>query len=170
MTPAEIAINSLAQGLTSLPEGEAWFASHIFSERYKILKNLHYCVGQTHPQPDEVEVAIKLSGIKPSMTPCVVLMKWRTNAARGAEAVAELPDAEHMKAFKVLLALFSVADERRRNTQCRGGCTHDWHHLVNQMSWPFTPCEAPATGGASAVLASSTIAHRSPGGAGQSQL
>lgn len=131
MTPAQIAINSLVQGFTSLPEGEAWFASHVSIERQKILKDLHYCIFQAHPKPEEVEVAIKLSGVKPSMTPCVVLAKWRTHPARGAEAVAELPEPEHMKAFKVLLALFSVADERRRNTHCRDGCTHDWHNLAN---------------------------------------
>ena len=134
MTPAEIAINSLAQGFTSLPEGEAWFASLVSSERRKILKDLHHCIFQSHPEPDEVEVAIKLSGIKPSMTPCVVLVKWRTHPARGAEAVAGLPESEHMKAFKVLLALFSVADERRRNTQCRGRCTHEWHNLAHVVA------------------------------------
>lgn len=38
MTPAEISINSLAQGFIALPEGEAWFASHVASERHKVQK------------------------------------------------------------------------------------------------------------------------------------
>lgn len=130
MTPVEIALNSLAQGFTPLSEGEEWFASHGPSDRHKILKQLNFYISQAHPKPEEVEAAIKLCGLKPSMTPCVVLAKWQTRPAKGAEALSNLPDTDHLKAFKILLTLFSVADERRRNTQCREGCTHDWHNLV----------------------------------------
>jgi hypothetical protein len=129
MTPAEIAINSLAQGLIPMFDGEAWFMSHVTEDRREILRKLGLCISQAHPLPNEVDVAINKSGIKATMTPCVVLSKWRLHPEVGAYEITSLPELEHLKGFKVMLSLFSVADERRRNAQCRDGCTHDWHNL-----------------------------------------
>ncbi|MCX4834386.1 DUF5958 family protein [Streptomyces sp. NBC_01016] len=36
---------------------------------------------------------------------------------------------EHVKAFRVLVSVFSVADTRRRRTYCKGTCGHTWHNL-----------------------------------------
>ena len=38
-----------------------------------------------------------------------------------------LPEPERDKAFRLFLALFSLADERRRKTECASGCSHWWH-------------------------------------------
>nr|WP_268248284.1 DUF5958 family protein [Streptomyces abikoensis] len=44
--------------------------------------------------------------------------------------IASLPSYEYMKAFRVLISTFSIADTRRRETECRGQCGHSWHNLT----------------------------------------
>ncbi|WP_274506119.1 DUF5958 family protein [Streptomyces murinus] len=43
--------------------------------------------------------------------------------------MATLPVHELTKSFRLLVALFGVADTRRRELYCAGGCTHAWHNL-----------------------------------------
>ncbi|MEU3923306.1 DUF5958 family protein [Streptomyces sp. NPDC029004] len=38
------------------------------------------------------------------------------------------PHNERLKAFRVLIAVLAVADERRWNF-CSDGCAHTWHQL-----------------------------------------
>ncbi|MET9412450.1 DUF5958 family protein [Streptomyces sp. NPDC002935] len=40
-----------------------------------------------------------------------------------------LPAYELTKSFRLLVALFSIADTRRRTLHCAGGCGHEWHNL-----------------------------------------
>ncbi|WP_327189671.1 DUF5958 family protein [Streptomyces xinghaiensis] len=40
-----------------------------------------------------------------------------------------LPAYELTKSFRLLIALFSIADTRRRTLYCAGGCSHAWHNL-----------------------------------------
>ncbi|MFF4433976.1 DUF5958 family protein [Streptomyces sp. NPDC001513] len=47
----------------------------------------------------------------------------------GAAWFSGLPADEHVKAFRVLLSVFAVADTRRRETYCKGACGHAWHNL-----------------------------------------
>ncbi|MEU8446037.1 DUF5958 family protein [Streptomyces microflavus] len=35
-----------------------------------------------------------------------------------------------MKAFRLSVALLGVADKRRRERFCTGGCTHAWNQLA----------------------------------------
>ncbi|MGV4986721.1 DUF5958 family protein [Streptomyces sp. NRAIS4] len=44
-------------------------------------------------------------------------------------AFADLPADEHIKAFRVIVSVFSVADTRRSKTHCKGTCRHAWHNL-----------------------------------------
>ncbi|MDX3531055.1 DUF5958 family protein [Streptomyces sp. ID05-39B] len=44
----------------------------------------------------------------------------------GTEA---LPAYELTKSFRLLVALFTIADTRRRTLYCAGGCGHAWHNL-----------------------------------------
>ncbi|WP_433354204.1 DUF5958 family protein [Microtetraspora malaysiensis] len=37
-------------------------------------------------------------------------------------------------AFRLLIALLTVADGRRRERYCAGGCSHAWHQLRNRRS------------------------------------
>ncbi|MFJ9854460.1 DUF5958 family protein [Streptomyces sp. NPDC101150] len=49
---------------------------------------------------------------------------------------AGLPAAEHVKAFRVLVSVFAVADTRRRETYCKGTCGHAWHNLPAATEQP----------------------------------
>ncbi|MEU7067755.1 DUF5958 family protein [Streptomyces sp. NPDC046161] len=49
---------------------------------------------------------------------------------------SDLPADEHVKAFRVLVAVFAFADVRRRQMHCKNGCGHPWHSL------PTTPAKA----------------------------
>ncbi|MER8115416.1 DUF5958 family protein [Streptomyces sp. NPDC094031] len=37
------------------------------------------------------------------------------------------------------MALFGVADTRRRKPYCAGGCTHEWHNLPGARQAPSRP-------------------------------
>ncbi|MFE2517586.1 DUF5958 family protein, partial [Streptomyces mirabilis] len=43
---------------------------------------------------------------------------------------------ELTKSFRLLVALFSIADTRRRTLYCVGGCGHEWHNLSDQPQDP----------------------------------
>ncbi|GGS36856.1 hypothetical protein GCM10010270_02510 [Streptomyces violaceus] len=66
--------------------------------------------------------SIVRSGILPTHTPAAMLTKWRFG-------MEELPAYELTKSFRLLLALFSIADTRRRTMYRAGGCCHAWHDL-----------------------------------------
>ncbi|MFD3420933.1 DUF5958 family protein [Streptomyces decoyicus] len=44
-----------------------------------------------------------------------------------------LPADEHVKAFRVLVSVFSVADTRRRQAYCKGTCGHAWHSSLPRL-------------------------------------
>ncbi|MFJ6528057.1 DUF5958 family protein [Streptomyces longwoodensis] len=52
--------------------------------------------------------------------------KWRF----GMEA---LPGYELTESFRLLVALFSIADTHRRTLHCAGGCSHAWHNLPDPL-------------------------------------
>jgi hypothetical protein len=128
MRPNELQLNRIAQGLVPEELGLRWFGGLAAAERVAVLQDLAYITHQSHPKLEEVPLAIVRSGLKPTFTPCVMLQ----NADRPTSAlsrIASLPEPEHAKSFRLLLALFSIADARRRDTQCKDGCTHEWHNL-----------------------------------------
>lgn len=128
MWPNELQLNRIAQGLVPEDSGLRWFGGLIAAERVAVLKDLAYITHQSHPKLEEVPSAIVRSGLKSTFTPCVMLQ----NADRPTSAlsrIASLPEPEHAKSFRLLLALFSIADARRRETQCKDGCIHEWHNL-----------------------------------------
>ncbi|SNR78899.1 hypothetical protein SAMN06264365_105475 [Actinoplanes regularis] len=67
------------------------------------------------------------SGVKPTMTPAVLIVREPINEKMGK--IINLPPDEYVKSFRVLLSMFAVADTRRRETKCRGSCSHAWHNL-----------------------------------------
>ncbi|WP_435884086.1 DUF5958 family protein [Streptomyces mirabilis] len=71
------------------------------------------------PADPAVEV-IARCGLRPTYTPTVMLTRWRLN-------MADLPSYDRARAFRLLVALFAIADTRRRERYCVGGCSHEWH-------------------------------------------
>ena len=128
MTPRELKLNQIAQDRISWDAGLAWFEACTEAERSVILRELGFMVSQAHPLAAEVQPAIEHSGLRTSFTPCVLALKANP-PERAIAKIITLPESEWVKSFTLLLALFSVADRRRRSTVCKGGCTHEWHNL-----------------------------------------
>ncbi|MEV4334097.1 DUF5958 family protein [Streptomyces sp. NPDC049597] len=118
-------LNELAQGLRTTAEGVEWFERLSEEDQRKTLHALVLFCGQARAREEDVPESIARSGIRHTHTPAVMLTKWRF----GMEA---LPDHELTKSFRLLVALFSIADTRRRTLHCVGGCGHEWHNLSAQ--------------------------------------
>lgn len=118
----EVILNELAQGLRPVAEGVEWFEGLSEDDQRKVLHALVLFCGQARACEEDVPESIARSGIRPNHTPAVLLTKWRF----GMEA---LPAYELTKSFRLLVALFSIADHRRRTLYCVGECGHAWHNL-----------------------------------------
>jgi hypothetical protein len=128
VTPRELKLNQIAQGLIAWDAGVEWFEACTEAEKSVILRELGFIVNQAHPLVAEVQRAIEKSGLMSTFTPCVLALKSNP-PERAINKIITLPEPERLKSFKLLLALFSIADLRRRSTVCKGGCTHEWHNL-----------------------------------------
>ncbi|MFJ8943316.1 DUF5958 family protein [Streptomyces sp. NPDC102395] len=115
-------LNELAPGLRPTAKGVEWFEDLSEGDRRKVLHTLVLFCGQARAREDDVPESIARSGIRPTHTPAVMLTKWRFG-------MAQLPGYELTKSFRLLLALFSIADTRRRTLYCAEGCSHVWHNL-----------------------------------------
>ncbi|MEU7461822.1 DUF5958 family protein [Streptomyces griseofuscus] len=119
-------LNELAQGLRPVDEGVEWFEGLSEGDQRKVLHALVLFCGQGSAREEDVPESIARSGIRPTHTPAVMLAKWRF----GMEA---LPAYELTKSFRLLVALFSIADTRRRTLRCADGCGHAWHNLPDTL-------------------------------------
>ncbi|MGW7487560.1 DUF5958 family protein [Streptomyces sp. NPDC054786] len=127
MTPSERIINEMAQGLLSLEEGVKWFTSLEEADKKEVLREIGCYAMQAHITTQDGREGVAKSGVKPTMTPAVLIV--REPILDRMATIINLPAAEYTKAFRVLISTFSVADTRRRETECRGACTHEWHNL-----------------------------------------
>ncbi|WP_369123200.1 DUF5958 family protein [Streptomyces triticisoli] len=128
MKASERIINEVAQGLRDMETAVSWFSSLEQVEREAVLLELVRYSMQAHATADDGREGVSRSGVKPTATPAVLIVREPVLESRGT--IAGLPPAEHVKAFRVLLATFAVADTRRRERECRGSCTHAWHNLA----------------------------------------
>ncbi|GAB2955698.1 hypothetical protein GCM10027048_22020 [Hymenobacter coalescens] len=127
---SERQINGIAQDRLSLRAGAAWFASLDEAEQESALMQLWMYIQQAHPSPEEVSQAIETAPVKLTATPLVLL---RTHPLPLAlRKLVNLPAQERTATFQVMMTLFRLADTRRRLTECRGSCSHEWHHLPQQ--------------------------------------
>jgi Family of unknown function (DUF5958) len=121
MDEQEIRLNELSQGLRPLDEGAAWFATLTSDAQSEVLLRLtEFCV-QARAVPDDMSESVRRAGLRTTHTPAVLLGRgWLAK-------IAGLPQDEWAKAFRLLVSLLGVADERRRARFCVGGCAHAWH-------------------------------------------
>ncbi|WP_128512383.1 DUF5958 family protein [Streptomyces inhibens] len=127
MKPSERIINEMAQGLFSLEEGVKWFSSLEEDDKKEVLHEIVRYAMQAHITTQDGREGVVKSGVKPTMTPAVLITREPIVERMGT--IINLPAAENTKAFRVLISAFSVADTRRRETECRGVCSHEWHNL-----------------------------------------
>ncbi|WP_406278101.1 DUF5958 family protein [Streptomyces sp. NBC_00191] len=129
MNERAVLLNELAQGLRPLAQGLEWFESLSDQEQSVALRDLYqFCVQARATQDDAVE-GIRRSGLRPTHTPSVLVTRGRIDEQLGKVA-GLTPQHERIKAFRLLVQVLGVADTRRRERFCAGGCGHEWHQLA----------------------------------------
>ncbi|MFE1585000.1 DUF5958 family protein [Streptomyces sp. NPDC058737] len=127
MRVSERIINEAAQGLRSLEDAVTWFSSLEQIEQREVLHEVVRYSMQAHATVNDGREGLLRSGVKPTMTPAVLIVREPILEQMGK--IINLPPGEYVKSFRVLLSTFAVADKRRRETECRGSCSHAWHNL-----------------------------------------
>ncbi|WP_410564350.1 DUF5958 family protein [Amycolatopsis sp. cmx-4-61] len=121
-----VRLNQLAQGTRSVEDETRWFEGLDPAGRRDVLDELAFYASQARAGEEDREAAILRAGIKPGDTAAVLLRAGPPHTQ--LRKICALPGYQQVPAFRLLAALFGVADDRRR-VQCAGQCTHGWHHL-----------------------------------------
>ncbi|MEU3188134.1 DUF5958 family protein [Streptomyces sp. NPDC006923] len=127
MKESERIINEIAQGLVQLEEGVRWFSALESAQQKAVLREVVNYSMQAHATVEDGRKGLARSGVKPTANPAVMIV--REPLPDRMAKIINLPDSENVKAFRVLVSTFSVADARRRETECQGTCSHAWHNL-----------------------------------------
>lgn len=121
----QVILNWIAQSLLPLDDGHRWFSGLSPGRQRDVLRTVSVFVVEAGASPLDVAHAVERAGVKPGSTPVVLLRKGSLKVQL-AKVIA-LPEAELGRSFRLLVSVFSIADERRRTTRCQGGCRHWWH-------------------------------------------
>nr|WTB35573.1 DUF5958 family protein [Streptomyces sp. NBC_00830] len=128
MTGRDVILNELAQGLRPMSQGIKWFDGLSPEEQSETLRFLcHHCV-QARAVTEDGPESIRRAGLRPTHTPAVLITRGRIDQQLGKIA-GLAPLDERLKAFRLLIAVLAIADERRRERFCSDGCGHWWHRL-----------------------------------------
>lgn len=127
----ERVVNEIAQELRTFDDGAAWFSGLSLAGRQEVLREVASYAMQAHITATDGRVGVARSGVKPTANPSVMICMDPPRYG-----FANLPADEHVKAFRVLVSVFAVADTRRRETDCKGTCGHAWHHLPTATEEP----------------------------------
>ncbi|MFC9339206.1 DUF5958 family protein [Streptomyces sp. NPDC057021] len=122
---AERVVNEVVQGLRTLDEGTSWFSALSPEGRQAVLQEVTSYAMQAHITAADGREGVARSGVKPRANPSVMICMDPPRYG-----FADLPADEHVKAFRVMVSVFSVADTRRRESYCKGTCGHAWHNLA----------------------------------------
>ncbi|MFG2267331.1 DUF5958 family protein [Streptomyces sp. NPDC048720] len=120
----ERVLNEIAQELRTLDDGAGWFSGLAPARQTEVLQEVAGYAMQAHITAADGRAGVARSGVKPTANPSVMICMDPPRYG-----FAGLPTAEHVKAFRVLVSVFAVADTRRRKTYCKDGCRHPWHNL-----------------------------------------
>ncbi|MCX4538214.1 DUF5958 family protein [Streptomyces sp. NBC_01669] len=128
MTGRDVILNELAQGLRPMSQGIEWFDGLSPEEQSETLRFLrHHCV-QARAVTEDGPESIRRAGLRPTHTPAMLITRGRIDQQLGKIA-GLAPLDERRKAFRLLIAVLAIADERRRERFCFDGCGHWWHRL-----------------------------------------
>ncbi|MFJ3673702.1 DUF5958 family protein [Streptomyces sp. NPDC090106] len=120
----ERVVNEIAQGLRTLDAGVRWFSDLAPAGQQMVLREVAGYAMQAHVTAADGPCGVARSGVKSTANPSVMICMDPPRYG-----FASLPSAEHVKAFRVLVSVFAVADTRRRERYCKGACGHAWHNL-----------------------------------------
>jgi hypothetical protein len=121
----DILINQIAQGIVKIEEGERWFLSLDLESKRTLLYRINAMILQAHPIPEDAISSVEASGLKKTMTPCVLLLRPGINDQLAK--LANLPETELLSVFKLSVRLLGIADKRRRETKPVDTVNHWWH-------------------------------------------
>ncbi|WP_370416394.1 DUF5958 family protein [Streptomyces fradiae] len=128
MNERDVLLNELAQEMRPMSDGVEWFDGLSQEEQSEVLLLLrHHCI-QARAVAEDAPESIRRSGLRPTHTPAVLLSRGRIDEQ--LRKIARLtPLDERRKSFRLLIAVLTVADARRRERFCSEGCGHWWHRL-----------------------------------------
>ncbi|TXS55960.1 DUF5958 family protein [Streptomyces sp. t39] len=123
--------NEIAQGLRTLNAGVSWFSDLAPTRQQMVLQEVAGYAMQAHITAADGRAGVARSGVKPTANPSVMICMDPPRYG-----FTGLPSAEYVKAFRVLVSVFAVADTRRRERYCKGACGHAWHNLPAATEHP----------------------------------
>jgi len=129
LTESQVLLNKVAQSKISLGDALRWFHYLDTKDQRRVLDTLLMFVQQAHPSEVAVSLAIETAPTTRLVTPVVLLKTYSVEIA--LNKISQLPASENINTFSILLRLFQVADTFRRENECVGGCSHEWHNLIN---------------------------------------
>ncbi|MFJ3831413.1 DUF5958 family protein [Streptomyces sp. NPDC090046] len=124
----DVRLNELAQGLRPMSEGIKWFDDLVPDDQSEVLLFLRHHCAQARAVAEDAPESIRRAGLRQTHTPAVLISRGRIDDQLGKIA-GLTPLDERRKAFRLLIAVLAVADERRRERFCSRGCGHWWHRL-----------------------------------------
>ena len=107
----EILVNKYGQNLIAVQQLTDKFELLDLLQKKLFLNDILYLIMQSKPRDEDIEFAIKESGLKPTFTPCVLLRKGAAN--HHLQKIVELPEVELNNTFVLLLSLFKIPYKRR---------------------------------------------------------
>ncbi len=122
-----ILINQHSQGLKDTEELCRWFSEKDEEWQKEAVISLLLLVGQSHPQKEELLVAIDVSPVKKTSTAVVMLTNPRKDYLKYGYELKKLSGKELKNAWVILLNLLKIADTRRRESEDPATCNHWWH-------------------------------------------
>lgn len=128
MTGRDVILNELAQGLRPMSLGIEWFDGLSPEEQSETLRFLRHHRVQARAVTEDVPESIRCAGLRPTHTPAVLITRGPIDQQPG-KIVSLAPLDERRKAFRLLMAVLAIADERRRERFCSDGFSHWWHRL-----------------------------------------
>jgi Family of unknown function (DUF5958) len=108
----QILLNKFGQGLLSADDVIAIFDSIDIEDKKAFFSDLIDLIIQSKATDEDVEPAIRFSGLKHTFTPCILLLRGGTTSHNLAK-IADLPLNEAKKSFVLLVHLFRLAYQRR---------------------------------------------------------
>lgn len=129
MTLNDLKINLYAQDKLSRIDIINWFGSLDKNSKRDTLNKMFWFIINAKPSIDEIDISISKSNLKRTYTPIVLILKEQINIS--IPKILDLPESEWDKSFKLLLEIFKTADTRRRNNDCKGKCSHEWHNIID---------------------------------------
>nr|WP_254211977.1 DUF5958 family protein [Streptomyces sp. ADI95-16] len=96
--------------------------------QFEVLRDLCGHCMQARATEEDGPKSVRRAGLRPTYTPAVLITRGQLNVQLAK--IINLPQDERVKAFRLLVALLGVADERRRERFCADGCGHAWHQLA----------------------------------------